>query len=172
MPTLIAMRSFLRELAYLWRDIIGRETKMREYVGRLARRAEAVDAEHATGVAHVTPPALGRTRLHGEAARQRAWQDALAVRGVLRVERLSRGHRHQAHAPAGGVRSRHRLRRDADLGTGRDHQALGRAAAIEQNVAAAADVAQLRRRGVLLRQRLAGGAQGPAVPGAGGEARG
>src|SRR5882762_10381773 len=156
MPTLIAMRSFLQQLAYLLRDIIGRETKMREYVGRLARRAEAVDAEHATGVAHVTPPALGRTRLHGEAARERARQDALAVRGVLRVERLGPRHRHQAHAPAGGVRSRYRLRRDADLGTGRDHQALGRAAAIEQNVAAAADVGQLRRRAWLLRQRLAG----------------
>src|SRR5260370_32451765 len=135
MPTLIAMRSFLQQLSYLLRDIIGRKTKMREYLGRLARGAEAIDAEHATRAAHVTPPALGRTRLHGEAARQRAWQDALAAGGVLRVERLSREHRHQAHAPAGSVRSRHRLRLDANFGTGRGHQALTRAAAIYQNVA-------------------------------------
>src|SRR6267378_7226758 len=98
MPTLIAMRSFLQQLAYLLRDIIGRETKIREHVGRLARGAEAVDAEHPTRVAHVAPPALGRTRLHGKAARQRARQDGLAVRGVLRVERLGRGHRHQARS--------------------------------------------------------------------------
>src|SRR3982074_3477836 len=70
MPTLIAMRSFLQQLAYLLRDIIGRKTKMREYVGRLAGSAEAVDAEHATGVTHVTPPALGRTRLHRPAGRR------------------------------------------------------------------------------------------------------
>src|SRR5256885_10939834 len=51
---------------------------------------------------------------------------------VLRGERLGPRHRHQPHAPPGGVRRRYRLRRDADLGTGGDHQDFRRAAAIEQ----------------------------------------
>src|SRR3989440_12243608 len=105
MPTLIAMRSFLQQLAYVLGDIVGGEAEMREHVGRLARGAETVDAEHPAGAAHVTPPALRRTRLHGQAARHGARQAPLAVRGLRRVEGLGPRHRHQPHAPAGGVRS-------------------------------------------------------------------
>src|SRR5205085_11912641 len=102
MPTLIAMRSFLQQLAYVSGDIIGAEAKMRKHVGRLARGAETVDAEHPAGAAHVTPPALGRTRLPRQPARHGARQAALAVRIVPRVERRRPPHRPPPHAAAGG----------------------------------------------------------------------
>src|SRR5580704_18938351 len=92
MPTLMAMRSFLQQCANQLPDIIGRETKMRENIGHLARGTEAVDAEHAARAADVAPPALPRPGLHGEAPGQRAWQYCFAVGGVLRIERLGRGH--------------------------------------------------------------------------------
>ena len=64
------------------RDIIGRKAKMREHVRALAGGAEAIDAEHAAGKAHVTPPALGRARLDREPAGHGRRQHAVAVRLV------------------------------------------------------------------------------------------
>src|SRR5262245_54824007 len=105
----------------------------------LAGGTEAVDTDHTPRAADVTPPALSRGSLHGEPTRHRARQHRLAVCLVLLVEYLGRGYGDQTHAPSGIVEGLHRVRCDADLGAGRNHQRLRRARTVDQYVAAAAD---------------------------------
>src|SRR5262249_7921160 len=116
---------------------------------------EAVDTDHTSRAADVTPPALSRGGLHGEPTRHGARQHRLAVCLVLLVEYLGRGHGDQTHAPPGLVEGLHRLRGDADFGAGRNHQHLRCARTIDEYVAAAADGLELSGAARLLRYRLA-----------------
>src|SRR5271170_7296194 len=99
MPTLIVMRSFLQQFAYLLPDIIGRETKVRVHIGELARGTEAIDADHPPSGSDITPPTLSGAGLDRHAARHGARQHRLAVGRVLGLERLGRRHGDEAYAP-------------------------------------------------------------------------
>src|SRR5688572_22110564 len=127
---------------------------MPEQVLARRRRAEPAHADDAAARPDVAPPAVRDAGLDRDAGADAGRQHGIAPGGILRVEHAGAGNRDDPRPAAAAFELARGLDRKRHFRPGRDQDAVGIRAAIDEHVAAAGDGLELRRVARLLRQRL------------------